>query len=80
MYNQSTKKLPSKVITFSKIAPKLDYGKDVILYNSFILSNFNYCPLIWMFNGKPLNDEINRIHKRAMRALLDDYGLPLRSF
>ena len=47
---------------------------NIILYNSFVLPNFNYCPLIWMFNGKSSNDEINRLHKRALRVLLDDYG------
>ena len=45
-----------------------------MLYNSFMLSNFNYCPLIWMFSGKSSNNEINRIHKRALKVLLDDYG------
>ena len=27
-----------------------------------------------MFSGKSSNNEINRIHKRALRVLLDDYG------
>ena len=45
-----------------------------MLYNSFVLSNFNYCPLIWMFSGKSSNNKFNRIHKRALRLLLDDYG------
>ena len=27
-----------------------------------------------MFSGKSTNNEINRIHKRALRVLLDDYG------
>ena len=44
-----------------------------MLYNSFVLSNLNYCPLIWMFSGKPSKTEINRIHKHALRVLLDDY-------
>ena len=42
--------------------------------NFFVLSNFSYCPIIWMFSGKSSNNEINRIHKRALRVLLDDYG------
>jgi len=45
-----------------------------MLYNSFVLSNFNYCPLIWMFSGISSNNEINRIHKCALRVLLNDYG------
>ena len=68
------KKASKKVRAFSRIAPNLEYEKNVMLYTSFVLSNFNYCPLIWMFSGKSSNNEINRIHKRALRVLLDDYG------
>ena len=68
------KNTSNKVRAFSRIAPNLDYEKNVMLYNSFVLSNFNYCPLIWKFSGKSSNNEINRLHKRALRVLLDDYG------
>ena len=46
----------------------------------FVLSNFNYCPLVWMFSGKSSNNEINKIHKRALRVLLDDYGSTFEGF
>ena len=45
-----------------------------MLYNSLVLSNFNYCPLIWIFSRKSSNNELNRIHKHALRVLLADYG------
>ena len=41
--------------------------------NSFILTNVNYCPLIWMFCGNAMNDKVNSVHKRALRVLLNDY-------
>ena len=34
---------------------------------SFILSQFGYCPLVWMFHSRKLNNRINRIHERALR-------------
>ena len=68
MYNQSAKKLQINQ-AFSRIASNLEYKKML-----FLLSKFNYCPLIWMFSGKSSNNEINRHHKRALRVLLDDYG------
>ena len=52
---------------------KVFYQKASLLYNSFILTNFNYCPLIWMFCGKTANEEVNRVHKRALRVLLNDF-------
>ena len=47
---------------------------DIMLHNSFVLSYFNYCPLIWMFSGKSSKNEITRLHKRALRVLVDDDG------
>ena len=37
------------------------------------MSNFRYCPIIWMFCGRTANKEINRVHKRALRILLKDF-------
>ena len=36
------------------------------------MSNFSYCPLIWMFCGKLANSQMNLIHKRALSALYND--------
>ena len=72
MYNQSAEELRIKSELFLELLPTLNTKTNIMLYNSFVLSNFNYCPLIWMFSGKSSNNEINRIHKRALRALLDD--------
>ena len=51
----------------------LDTPKCKLLCNSFVISNFRYSPLIWMFCGKTANNEINRVHKRALRIVLRDY-------
>ena len=67
------KKMNQKTGAFSRIARYLDVDKAKILYHAFILSNFNYCPLIWMFCGKAANKSINRLHKRALRVLYRDY-------
>ena len=45
-------KTSKKVKAFSTIARELEPRKASLLYNSFILKNFNYYPLIWMFCGK----------------------------
>ena len=43
-----------------------------IILNSFIISQFSYCPLIWMFHSRKLNSRINRIHERALRLVYKD--------
>ena len=31
------------------------------------MSQFNYCPLVWMCHSRGLNNKTNNIHKRALR-------------
>ena len=40
---------------------------------SFIQSNFNYFPLVWHICSKTDTDRMERIQKRALRTVLDDY-------
>ena len=37
------------------------------IMKAFVESQFGYCPLIWMFHSRGLNNKINRIHERALR-------------
>ena len=41
--------------------------------NSFILSQFGYCPLVWMFHSRELNNHINKIHERSLRIVYRDH-------
>ena len=38
----------------------------------FILSQFSYCPLVWMFCDRHLNNKINHIHKKALSIAYKD--------
>ena len=44
-----------------------------ILANSFIISNFNYCPLVWYFSTAKQLQKIEKIQERVLRFLQDDY-------
>ena len=55
------------------IASYMDESKRILLMKTFILSYFNYCPLIWMFCSRKSNSRINRIRERAMRIAHFDY-------
>ena len=45
--------------------------------NSFFNSQFSYCPLVWMFHSRIMNNKINRLHERFMRLI---YGEKTSSF
>ena len=40
---------------------------------SFVTSHFGYCPLVWMFHSRRLNNKINFIHERALRITYQDH-------
>ena len=46
---------------------------SLLLCNIFIISKFNYCPLIWIFCGKSANNDLNLTNKRALRILFNDF-------
>ena len=50
----------------------LGYEERPVLVNSFIYSNFNYCPLVWMFSSKRSLNKIENLQKQALRFVLDD--------
>ena len=67
------KKTNSKGKAFLRGVRYLEPQKASLLYNSLMLKNFSYCPLIWMFCGEATNDNVNSVHKRALRVLLIEY-------
>ena len=43
------------------------------LMKTFIESQFDYCPLVWMFHGRIANKKISHLHERALRIVYKDY-------
>ena len=51
----------------------LDYVSRMAIYNSFIISNFNYCPVVWMFTSKSSLNNLENIQKRTLRFVCNDF-------
>ena len=51
----------------------MGYNERRIIMQSFILSNFDYCALIWHFRSKSNTAKIEKIQERALRLVFDDY-------
>ena len=56
-----------------RLKGSLDKNSRMAIYKSFIMSNFNYCPLVWMFTSKTSLSKLENIQKRALRFVLNDY-------
>ena len=67
------KQAGNKLNALARIAKFLDDDKRKLLMNSFVISQFNYCPIIWMYCQRQSNNLINRIHERALRIAYNDY-------
>ena len=42
--------------------------------NTYVLSYFNYCPLVWHFCGPASTHKIEKLHERVLRWVLNDYS------
>ena len=65
------KKANQKLNALARITKLTSSLQRKTLLNSFIKSQFSYCPLICMFISKGLNKKINRIHQISLRLILN---------
>ena len=61
-----------KLSALTRVAKFVPFKKRRILFKAFIESQFKYCPLVWMFHGRQINDKINKLHERALRIVYND--------
>ena len=71
--NKLCKKAGNKLFALSRMSPYMKSDKLRILMRAFVLSQFQYCQLAWMFHSRHLNNKINKIHERALRIAYKDY-------
>ena len=62
-----------KLNALHRIGSHMSLDKRKMLLRAFIESQFSYCPLIWMFHSRTLNNKINRLHEKALRIVYEDY-------
>ena len=66
-------KASQKLHALARIGNYMNFSQRKIIINSFILSQFGYCPLVWMFHSRELNNRINKIHERSLRIVYQDH-------
>ena len=70
--NSICKKASQRLNALARIAPYMNAQKRRAIMKSFVTSQFSYCPLIWMFHNRRLNNKINSIHETALRMTYQD--------
>ena len=69
------KKASLKLHALARISHLMNKNKLRNLMKAFIESQFGYCPLVWMFHSRTLNNRINSLHERALRLVYNDQKL-----
>ena len=73
--NELCKKGNQKLHALARCAKYMSTEKRRTLFNAFVVSQFNYCPLVWMFHTKELNGRINSLHEKALRLIYQNRNL-----
>ena len=64
-----------KLHALARISKFFCEDKLKLMMRTFIESQFNYCPLVWMFHSRILNEKINKLHERALRLVYKNDNL-----
>ena len=61
-----------KLHALTRISDFMSEEKRKLIMKAFFTSQFSYCPLVWMFHSRTLNNRINKLHERALRIVYKD--------
>ena len=65
-------KADRKLTILSRMFKFLTFEKRRVHIKAYFESQFKYCPLVWMFHGRQVNNKINCLHGRTLRMIYED--------
>ena len=71
------KKASKQLAVLKRLGRFLIKQGKLVIYNSFIASNFSYCPLAWHFCSSSSTNKLEKIQERALRFIFDDHSSSL---
>ena len=67
--SQFCKKTGRKLHPQTRVFKYMSILECKLIANAFIMSQFSYSPLIWMFHSRAMEHRTNRIHERTLRLI-----------
>ena len=67
------KKAARQINVLLRLSKYLSTETKILIYKSFIRSNFNYCPLVWHFCSKTSSAKMEKLQYRALRLVFNDF-------
>ena len=68
------RKAAQQVNIMKRLGRHLNKLNRLSIFHSFVLSNFNFCPLSWHFCSEANTKKIEKIQERALRFVYNDYA------
>ena len=60
------RKVGNKLFALARLSNFMSFKQRHILFKTFIESRFGYCPLVWMFHSRKVNNKINHLHESSL--------------
>ena len=67
------KKASKQLAVLKRLGRFLTKQGKLTIYNSFIASNFNFCPIVWHFCSVASTNKMEKIQERALRFIHNDF-------
>ena len=67
------KKVATQLNVLKRLKTFLGFQEKKILFQSFVYSNFDYCPLVWYFSSSKYLQKIGKLQERTLRFLCNDH-------
>ena len=67
------RKAGQQLNVLKRLSPFLSRLNKLTIFYTFILSNFNYCPLAWQFCSENNSRKLEKIQERALRFVYKDF-------
>ena len=68
------KKAATQLNVLKRLRAYVGFDARKVLVQSFVYSNFNYCPLVWHFCSAKSMHKIEKVQERALRFLHNDHA------
>ena len=67
------RKAANQINMLVRICRHLNTNVKLLLYKSFVMCNFNYCPVVWHSCGKVNTQKLEKLQFRALKFVFNDH-------
>ena len=75
-----SRRASQQINILKRLSKFLSLDSRILVYKSFISSNFTYCPVTWMFCGRKNILKLEKLQERALRFVLVTRSLLTKNF